>query len=227
MKKSAFTLTELLVIITIIATLSCFALPLGSQIHEKAKATQDASILRQLGAGTAAYVADHGGQVFSSATQGGWPSVLHLKYVPDWKAFKSPFDKRPDGVAQPTGAGVPVSYGINVNILTQSAGGDNAFDGSVAKYTSPSHLIYMAPNVDLTQSALGFRPGTGDSNVALNAPTKAPATNNDNRGTHASRSQINVLFADYHAASISYRDFAAASSAEGRARARWQPIRNP
>jgi prepilin-type N-terminal cleavage/methylation domain-containing protein len=224
MKKPRFTLTELLVAITIVASLACLALPIFTKMGEKNGATQEASNLRQLGIATLAYLADHNDRIFSSATPGGWPSVLYSKYVTDWKTFKSPFDKRPDGAASPTGAGVPVSYGINVNILTQSASGGNAFDGNVAKYTTPSQLIYMAPNVDLTQSLLVFIPGTGDSNVTLNPPTKAPETSRDNRGTHARRGLLTVLFADDHVANIGYRDFATTSSADGSAQARWQPI---
>jgi type II secretory pathway pseudopilin PulG len=237
MKKSAFTLKELLVIIAIIATFACLALPGGMQLGEKNRSIQELANLRQLGIATAAYLTDHNNQIFSDAVPGGWPSVLHSKYgefliedgkeVSDWKVFKSPFDKRPDGAASPTGAGVPVSYGINVNILTRSASGGSAFDGDAGKLTSPSELIFMAPNVDLTQSLLVFIPGTGDSNVTLNVPTKAPATSSDNRGTHASRSQTSALFADWHVASIAYRDFAATSSADGSVRARWQPIHNP
>lgn len=225
MKTPRLTLTELLVIIGIVATIACLALPIGTQIGEKNRNTQEASNLRQLGIATAAYVADHNGNVFSNATQGGWPAVLHSKYVTNWITFKSPFDKRPDGTESSSGLGVPVSYGINDNILAQSAGGGSAFDGSVSRYSSPSQLIFMAPNVDLTQSTLTFIPGTGDSNVALHVPTKTPATSSDNRGTHAGRGLITVLFADYHSESVSYRDFAATSGADGGTR--WQPIHKP
>jgi prepilin-type processing-associated H-X9-DG protein len=237
MNKSAFTLTELLVIIAIVATVVCLALPAGVRLGEKSRGTQELGNLRQLGIANQAYLNDHNNQFLSSAVPGGWPYVIHSKYgdyltedgkeVLDWKVFKSPYDKRPDGGASSTGAGVPVSYGINVNILTRSAGGGSAFDGDASKLTSPSQLILMAPNVDLTQSLLVFLPGTGDSNVTLNVPTKAPVASSDNRGTHANRSQISVLFADGHVAGLAYGDFAAASSANDGARARWRPIHNP
>ena len=226
MKKPRFTLTQLLVVTGIVATIACLALPIGTQIRENGRIMQEASNLRQLGVGTAAYLADHDGKIFSTDSQGGWPALLHQKYITNWKIFKSPFDMRPDGdAASPTGAGVPVSYGINVHILTHSTAGENAFDGTATRYTSQSQLIYMAPNVDLTQSLLVFIPGTGDSNIALHVPTKAPATSSENRGTHAKRSLITVLFADDHAANIKYRDFATASGADGSAR--WQPIHHP
>ena len=226
MKKPRFTLTQLLVVTGIVATIACLALPIGTQMRENGRIMQEASNLRQLGVGTAAYLADHNGKIFSTDSQGGWPSLLEQKYITHWETFKSPFDMRPDGdTASPSGAGVPVSYGINVNILTHSTAGENAFEGDATRYTSPSQLIYMAPNVDLTQSLLVFIPGMGDSNVALHVPTKAPATSNENRGTHAKRSLITVLFADYHTENIKYRDFATASGADGFAR--WRPIHHP
>jgi prepilin-type N-terminal cleavage/methylation domain-containing protein/prepilin-type processing-associated H-X9-DG protein len=227
MKKSAFTLIELLVVIAIIATLASLALPVILKINEKGRATDDAHRLHQLGIATSAYLADNNEQIFSTITPGGWPSVLYSKYAQNWKVYKSPFDTRPDGAAVSTGAGVPVSYGINANILTQSTSAGSGFDGNATKYSSPTQLIYMAPNVDLSQSTLTFVRGTGDTNVMLNVPTTTPATNSDNRGTHASRGQINVLFADFHAVSISYRDFATTTSADGSGQARWQPIRTP
>ena len=223
MKKSAFTLIELLVVITIIATLACVALPIYGKMIEKGRVSDDANHLRELGVATSSYLADHGGPIFSSDTKGGWPSVLYAKYLPNWKTFKSSFDGRRDGAAVSTGVGVPVSYGINVNILTRSPSGGSAFDGNTAKYTFPSQLIYMAPNVDLLQNSLTFLPGYGDKNVTLDAPANAP----DNRGTHASRSQITVLFADYHVDSVGYRSFANPTGSNGDAHPRWQPVQNP
>lgn len=226
MQKPRFTLTQLLVVTGIVATIACLALPIGTQMRENGKIMQEASNLRQLGVGTAAYLADHNGKIFSTDSPGGWPALLEQKYVTNWKTFKSPFDMRPDGnAASPTGAGVPVSYGINLKILTHSTTGGNAFDGLAATYTSPSQLISMAPNVDLTQSLLVFIPGTGDSNVALHVPQKPPETNSENRGTNARRSLITVLFADDRVENIKYRDFATASGPDGVAR--WQPIHTP
>jgi len=224
MKRAAFTLTELLVVIAIVAILAGIALPVSLKIAEKQKEVRDVRNLHELGIGSFAYKYDHNDRIFSNATAGGWPSVLHAKYVTDWKNFKSPFDGRPGGGDAADGEGVPVSYGINANILAQSTGGTDTFDGHTTNYTSPSQLIYMAPNVDLTQTTLTFLPGMGNTNVSLNPPTRVPAIRSDNRGTHSGRTEINVFFADGHMANILYRDYATTSSADGSGQARWQPI---
>jgi hypothetical protein len=235
MKKRRFNMVQFLVVTGIVTMIAQIIIPIGSYMRENGRKVQEASNLRQLGLAASAYWYDHNEQIFSKDTAGGWPWVLHSKYAGEltdhdqrfsaWKTLKSPFDKRPDSAESTIGQGVPVSYGINVNILTQSAAGGNAFDGKMDKLTTPGLLILMAPNVDLTQSLLVFVPGTGNSNVALNAPKSPPVTNCDNRGTHAHRSQIIVLFADDHVASIKYGDFATTSGANGAAR--WQPIHNP
>ena len=204
MKKSAFTLIELLVVISIIAILAGIALPVFNKVLERSKATNDASNLRQLGIGMAAFLNDNDDQMFSAsgADSGGvattWPKAIHDKYVSNWKVFRSPFDKitgaRPDPKAEP----YPVSYGINVN----------CFGINASKYTSPSQLVMMAPVVAGAGEVVFTE--TSTSNVSL------PMPSGGNRlGTHSGRSQINALFADTHVEGMNYVKFADTTSEDG------------
>jgi prepilin-type N-terminal cleavage/methylation domain-containing protein/prepilin-type processing-associated H-X9-DG protein len=58
-KKSGFTLIELLVVIAIIAILAAILFPVFAQAREKARQTQCASNLKQLGTATLMYVQDY------------------------------------------------------------------------------------------------------------------------------------------------------------------------
>lgn len=207
MKKSAFTLIELLVVISIIAILAGIALPVFNQVMEKSKATSDASNLRQLGIGIAAYMNDNDGQMFPRTAGGGgdvasWPLTLQAKYVTNWKVFRSPFDKatsaRPDRQQAP---GVPVSYGLN----------DNVFGVNESKFVSPSQLITLAPSMQPGSKDLIFM-GFSESNPPLIMPTGGGT---GKLGTHSGRTKINALYADTHVGTLTYRDFANTQSEEG------------
>src|SRR5438067_13514318 len=92
-KTRGFTLIELLVVIAIIAVLVSIAYPVYTSVQERARAAQDMSNLRQIGLATQMYMNDNDGVIFSS-TGGTWMSQLEPKYIPAWKIFESPFDKR-------------------------------------------------------------------------------------------------------------------------------------
>lgn len=200
MKKSAFTLIELLVVIAIIAVLAALALPALNGAIEKARATTDANNLRSLGAGVAQYLNDHEDTMFPTAGAAGgadvssWPTSLH-KYVPDWRAFLSPFDKRKTSATPP----VPVSYGVNVN----------TFDAHTSKFESASELILMAPVPTPSGNNLTFS-GTSDQNVVLNLPSGGQAG-----GTHQKRKFINALYGDYSARPLTWLEFSDSQTERG------------
>lgn len=199
MKKSAFTLIELLVVISIIAILAAIALPVYQKVMENARATTDGANLKQLGLGVVTYLNDNEDQIFSdtAGTDGKfWPALLQTKYVTDWKVFRSPFDKRPPG-NQTDLTTLPVSYGVNVNVLKQP--GKPGWDGNWSKLSAPSQLILMAPAMDASSVKDVIFKGVANQAVPLPAPSVAPKL-----GTHSGRSRINALYADSHVAAITY-----------------------
>ncbi len=221
MKRSAFTLIELLVVIAIIAILVAIAVPVYGAIMEKAHATDDANKLRQIGIGMQQYINDNEGTMFAQAPGGAaasWPDTLQGKYVPDWHAFLSPFDK---GAARKiTAAPFPVSYGLNINILapTPAAGGAAAgsYRGGADEWAYPSELIMAAPAPG-PALPLTFA-GTDAMPVNVDAPPIAPKV-----GTHANNNLINVVFADAHIATVIWNDYSDKASVPAGTH-RWLPI---
>ena len=227
MKRSAFTLIELLVVIAIIAILAGIALPVFGKVQERARATNCGANLKQIGTGLLAYLNDHDDQLFAKEGQDdkAWPNLLNPKYVPSWKVFRSPFDKvtvdRPD--TEKKDEKVPVSYGINEFCFKEGATeGKKAKDGAnTSLYSAPSQLMLMAPAMEDDDLVIFL--GTNNSHPKLlkPEPSKNPGGTAPKRGTHFNRSQINVLFADWHVNPVLYRDFAKSEDEEGLKR--WYP----
>jgi prepilin-type N-terminal cleavage/methylation domain-containing protein/prepilin-type processing-associated H-X9-DG protein len=191
-KLHAFTLIELLVVISIIAILAGLALPVFSRAMEKGRATNCQNNLSTLGKGIRMYLNDRDDSMFSLSDSASWPVALQKKYVQDWGAFRSPFDKRPSNPADQ-----PISYGLNKNV----------FDTFVAKWeNSPSAVILGAPNVDTGQAGrtVVFKAVTvsGDASAATITPPSAP-----DLGTHQSRTAINVLFGDGHVQQLDWKKY--------------------
>jgi prepilin-type N-terminal cleavage/methylation domain-containing protein/prepilin-type processing-associated H-X9-DG protein len=228
-KNAAFTLIELLVVICIIAVLAGIALPVYNKVLERSHATNDAGNLKQIGLGIAAYLNDNDEKIFgsssgsSSSNSDPWPVVLQAKYVPNWKVFRSPFDKRVDSAAQ-TAASVPVSYGLNEQVYNQSP--KPAWDGNTSRLASPSQLILIAPALDSDPVAVKFS-HMGNENVIVSKPGSA-ASRKDFRGTHNSRAQINALFADTHVETLRYGPdtdpTAFANTTNDSGKNRWDPL---
>lgn len=187
-KNKAFTLIELLVVISIIAILAGFAMPAFTRALESARATEDANNLASLGKGISMYLNDNDDSMFAgdAADTNVWPSLLHSKYVKDWKSFRSPFDKptaaRPKTETEP----LPISYGLSAKV----------FDTLVSKWkASSSSVILAAPAIDTSKTG---KTVAFDNNAKSDKNVKISTPGGTDLGTHQSRKSINILFADFH-----------------------------
>jgi prepilin-type processing-associated H-X9-DG protein len=145
----------------------------------------------------AAYLGDNDDDMFPMPGAGdveSWPVVLGKKYVTNWKTFRSPFDKetpsRPTRTEPPN---VPVSYGIN----------QDCFGKNTSKFAAPSQLFLAAPAYQPAMKGEPVFTFTSETNPVLIPPNSA----NNKGGTHSGGTQINVLYADTHVASVNYRQF--------------------
>ena len=216
-KLHAFTLIELLVVIAIIAILATFLGPALSAAMERARATEDKNNLKSLGTGIRIYLGENNDSMFSltaTDTASTWPNLLHGKYVKDWKAFRSPFDK-PTG-ARPANVSttpVPVSYGLS----------EKVFDTFTGRWVaSESTIILAAAAVDPSASGktVKFLEGaTSDTNVKINFVGAGA-----NLGTHQSRQAINILFADGHVDQWDWSMFV--KNGTDTEKQRWDPMKD-
>ena len=198
-----FTLVELLVVITIIVLLAGMTLAVGPKVMERGRATSCLANLKQLGTGTRVYLNDNDDTMFSAKNP--WPTALHDKAVPDWRAFRSPFDKPSPSRPATNGSPAPVSDGIN----------EKALGKDTSKFEAPSQLILMAPAMD-PSGDLSFY-GNSSQSVTISTANAAGRP----MGTHSNRNQINVVFADSHAQNLNYREYSDTSGEAGRLR--WTP----
>jgi prepilin-type N-terminal cleavage/methylation domain-containing protein len=211
-QRRAFTLVELLVVITIIAVLASVAFSVFTGVQERARAAQDMNNLRQIGLATQMYMNDNDGTIFSSTVT--WMSQLNPKYVPSWKVFQSPFDKR--SASEAGDATTPISYGLNGNSVA----------GTLSdKITNPSAFIMFAPaQASGTTVAFQGDPTAASPGVTVFQSTSKPG-DSASGGTHSHRARINAIFADIHTESMPWSTFinATNSTSDPNAAQRWTP----
>jgi prepilin-type N-terminal cleavage/methylation domain-containing protein/prepilin-type processing-associated H-X9-DG protein len=216
-----FTMFELLIVIAIVAILSTIAYPVFIGVHERAKALKDINNLRQIGVVTQLYLNDHENVLFSSATS--WMSQLYQKdgskYLSSWDVFLSPFDNLVSPrTASDNDANSAVSYGVNPNIYLP-----NNTAMSAAKITIPTAFIVFAPaqapgatvtfqgtaNTTSPPTNLANSPNVtvvGNGTTATSSPGGTTLPPPPPQGTHANRTRINALFADWHCETMPWPD---------------------
>ena len=193
----AFTLIELIVVLAVIAILMSMVFPMYTGISERAKATKDMSNLHQVGLAMQTYLNDKDDVLPAINAAPGIGTdlnpVIYPKYIGKTrKVFQSPFDKRP---ASETDS-APVSYGINQNMY-------DLINGNMTNVVSPSSTILIAPNYS------GGPAGTASwTSLAAAAPyvRNLPVGGGlgMTTGTHRNGTQINALFCDLHAETMTF-----------------------
>lgn len=206
-----FTLIELLVVVTIIAILAGLALPVFTSVQERARITQDLNNLRQIGIGTQLYLNDHDSVIFSTDPSAlPWMAQLHPKYLPTWKIFQSPFDRR---TSQESDTAAPVSYGLNGNSIAGTL---------TDKIARPSVFVLYAP-AQASGASVSFT-GSAASAVTVLRDLSTPG-GTATGGTQTNRKRINVLFADLHSDGMVWDTFkqAPTGTATDDSKYRWDP----
>jgi len=181
MKKSAFTLIELLVVISIIAILASLSIPAFTKVLDNGKGVQDAANLKQLGLGIVGYTNDNSD---SYPTSSGYAPLLNgtsgTVYIPLWKVFQSPFDKRTS--SESGGANSPISYAFNTYLSGLGT----------SDVASTSSCAMLAVLMDATYPLTAVS-GTTLNTLKIVSPTV---------GTFNGGKFLNVLYADGHVSKV-------------------------
>lgn len=149
--RSALTILELLVVITIVALLSTLIVPVFQRVVATGRATACIAHLRQIGTGLSAYLADHDNlmPILKTAREQRSDQVPVIdntlnKYVTDQSVFACPADRK-------FAAASGTSYVWNVTLNGQTLGNLN-FLGVVAEHS----------RIPILADKEGFHPYTKD-----------------------------------------------------------------
>lgn len=196
--RKGFTLTELLVVITIIAVLASIGFFGTSRVRDSARRAASLGNLRQMGVGITTFVADNNGFLpLSRNASKYWPEVIHPFVSSD--VFLRPGSKnvpasatRPegyfDGVSAKTAEGVPIrwNYIINGGHAALPFSEDPKNNTNFARGYSRSFSSIEVPNRTV------FMAEGKENNWWFNSEAKS----NSNRIYRWKDGSSNVLFAD-------------------------------
>jgi prepilin-type processing-associated H-X9-DG protein/prepilin-type N-terminal cleavage/methylation domain-containing protein len=217
-KKSnvAFTLVELLVVISIIGLLAGLAVPAINGGLKSAKAGACLSNLHQIGVATMAYAADNSFKLPNADEDGGtWPVKLATFISTGTKSKKSifvcPGCEKP--VVEATGTEVAVTYGVHSGLMPKGGTATN-----ISSVVRPTEVI-LAGDVCQETANKGWSPyciespdafpSGGGSELAIGEDLSTPLDVGQDADGPKSASlryrhngRVNVVMVDGHAESI-------------------------
>ena len=211
----AFTLVELLVVISIIGLLAGLAVPAISRGLASSKSGACLSNLHQIGVATMAYAADNSFKLPNADGDGGmWPVKLANYISTGTKSKKSIFvcPGCEKAVQEGTDTTVAVTYGVHGGLMPKGGTASNL--SSVIR--SPEVILaadvcqdpgnkgwspYCIENPSIVVSQSGGRGGSMDLSAPISAATDADNGNNPwMRYRHLGK--VNVVMCDGHAEAI-------------------------
>ncbi len=197
--RAAFSLIEILVVITIISVLVGLSVPAIGGAQERARGLEELSNLRQIGLSFRLYANDNDNQVLKGAN---WAAILRFGgngsdtsssgVLPESKIFRSPFDRRNIPVSNTTAS--ILSFALNSTRLATV----DLFE----QIKTPSSLALLGP---ATTDGRTFTGSLGAAATLVKEITNG--TMKRDAGTDNALSLINLLFADLHVETVKLGDY--------------------
>jgi len=202
--RVGFTLIELLVVIAIIAILAAILFPVFLAVQAKARQTQCAGNLRQIGVATTMYIDDNGGRFplwgYSNATKQGWLGAVQ-KYARTKLLGRCPSVK-----ANVTG----FSYWRNVYTDYWSVAGGNVAPPKLGMMIFPKTTVFLMDGPAMSNDNswhTWWGPPTAYScdEAYISTPAKIDAETRHGGGA-------NVVFVDTHVSRVKRGGFITTST---------------
>ncbi len=146
-KPAAFTMTELLVVINIIAMLAALLFPAFNTARRNGLRTTCLSNERQVGLALLQYAADNDDHLLSPNGYTGWSHDAAYPYLKNVRVFRCPED--------PTEDEHRIIPELNIDemaYVNSYAINSNTYNESLAAYSAPSHTIFLFESSNRTET---------------------------------------------------------------------------
>ena len=179
MKRCAFTLLELLIVIAIIAILAAILFPVFARARENARRSSCQSNLKQIGLAFAQYVSDSDGMIIGKTLASGttsavsWPTTL-VPYLKNVQVFVCPSQTTEDKWSPPDARWIDTSQG---NGSPRYCGYSNGDGTGTAISPRPLYQMPLTYSRNLIVSNSWIEPGFGGKKSGF-LPVSASSTIN-------------------------------------------------
>jgi prepilin-type processing-associated H-X9-DG protein len=173
-RRSGFTVTELVIVVGLIAVLAALLFPVLAKVRAASHQAVCLSRLKQMGTAWTMYVAEHGGRVPEYVWQ--TPAAPDVAYAGYWFGVLNRYDVKGDALICPAASEPTASaQGRGYGGAGQSWTGRYASNGSAVRYNATTYRVGSYGYNRYLTAGGGFAAGGASRLNALRSPAEVPA----------------------------------------------------